>query len=585
MPDPSNRRSPRRPHGTPGVSSYDREGSAASKRFSHNMGSLLLIMVVVAAVVVLRLVYLQVLEGPNLGAQADAHHTNTLPIQAKRGTIYDRSGNVLATSVECETLYCNPEQVTDPQAVSKLLADALGGDAQDYLADLTQDTTFVYIKRKVDSSVADKLLSQLAADELAGVYSLPDMKRIYPYGAVAGQVLGLVGTDGEGLTGLELQYNDILSGTDGSRTLEMGLGGTPIAGGAYTEEPAKNGTDIVISLDIDIQEMAEKQIVEGCKTYGAESGLVTVLDPSNGQILAMCSTPLLDPEDTAQVEPEQLTLRSVTESYEPGSVMKVFTTAIGIENGSFTPDTQFTVPGKIKVGDDMVGDDDNRKETMAMTPREIMRRSSNVGAVIMGQTEGAEAFATGIAGFGIGSPTGIDYPGEVPGLVTALGSYTPATLGVMSFGQGVAVPGIQMARAVGAVANKGELTTPHFLIYKGTEEVDWPSGPRACSEQTAEQVTDIMRTVVTDGTAAKAAVEGYDIAAKTGTGEQAAKEGGYKQGSYLASLVGFAPASDAQVLVYVALNGVSHLASDSAAPVFSAIMGESLLDMGVDPSA
>lgn len=549
------------------------------------MGYLLLAMAAVGLALVGRLVWLQLVDGPRIAEDARSQRTNVITLQAKRGTIYDRSGNVLATSVECRTLYANPKEVTDPQAVAQILADNLGGTAQDYLSYLTQDTTFVYVKRKVDLSVADKIRTALAKAELTGLYQLPDMKRVYPYGAVAGQVLGLVGTDGEGRTGLELQYNDILSGKNGERVLETGIGGTPIAGGAYMEEPAQDGTDIVISLDIDIQEMAEKKVQEGVDTYSAETGFATVVDPKNGQILAMCSTPFLNPEDTAEVTPEQLTLRSVTDSYEPGSVMKVLTLAVGLENQSFNLDTSFTVPGKVQVGDDLVGDDDGRKETMSMDPREIMRRSSNVGAVLMGQAEGADAFSAGIRRFGIGQTTGIDYPGEVAGLVTPRESYTQASLGVMSFGQGLAVPGLQMVRAVSAIANKGVLTTPHFLIYKGAEEVEWPAGERACSEQTAEQVTDVMRTVVTEGTAVKGAVEGYDIAAKTGTGEQASEEGGYKKGSYLASLVGFAPASDADVLVYVALNGVSQLASDSAAPVFSAIMGESLLDMGVDPTA
>lgn len=578
---PKRSRSPR----SGGGSSYDGEQSSAQKGLFSSMGYLLLAMAAVGLALVGRLVWLQLVDGPRIAEDARSQRTNVITLQAKRGTIYDRSGNVLATSVECRTLYANPKEVTDPQAVAQILADNLGGTAQDYLSYLTQDTTFVYVKRKVDLSVADKIRTALAKAELTGLYQLPDMKRVYPYGAVAGQVLGLVGTDGEGRTGLELQYNDILSGKNGERVLETGIGGTPIAGGAYMEEPAQDGTDIVISLDIDIQEMAEKKVQEGVDTYSAETGFATVVDPKNGQILAMCSTPFLNPEDTAEVTPEQLTLRSVTDSYEPGSVMKVLTLAVGLENQSFNLDTSFTVPGKVQVGDDLVGDDDGRKETMSMDPREIMRRSSNVGAVLMGQAEGADAFSAGIRRFGIGQTTGIDYPGEVAGLVTPRESYTQASLGVMSFGQGLAVPGLQMVRAVSAIANKGVLTTPHFLIYKGAEEVEWPQGERACSEQTAEQVTDVMRTVVTEGTAVKGAVEGYDIAAKTGTGEQASEEGGYKKGSYLASLVGFAPASDADVLVYVALNGVSQLASDSAAPVFSAIMGESLLDMGVDPTA
>jgi cell division protein FtsI (penicillin-binding protein 3) len=550
-----------------------------------NAAKLVVVLGILLGIVVLRLFWLQIVDGSELKAAADASHTNVITVQGKRGTIYDRNGNVLAMSVDCKIVYANPSEIEDPQAVAAILADNLGGTAQDYLSELTQDTTFVYINKQVDEDVADQIKSDMAEKDLVGVYMLANTKRVYPYGAVAGQVLGIVGDDGQGRTGLELEYNDILAGTDGQIVMETGLTGTPIAGGAYTETPATNGTDIVISLDINIQEMAEEKIVEGQEEYDAESGFVTVCDPKTGEILAMCSTPLMDPTDLTTVTVEQMTLHNVTDSYEPGSVMKILTMAIGIENGIINSNTEFTVPAEVKVGDDWVSDDDDRDYTMVMTPREIMRRSSNTGAILVERAIGADLFAAGMEQFGIGSTTGIDYPGEVSGLVTKLEDYGSTTADTMSFGQGMAIPQIQTVRAVAAVANQGILTTPHFLVYKGTEKVEWPEGGRACSAETAEEVIDLMRTVVAEGTAEKAAVEGYDIAAKTGTGEQASEEGGYKEYSYLSSLVGFAPASDADVLVYVAFNGTSYLASDSAAPVFSAIMGEALLDMGVKPSS
>lgn len=549
------------------------------------MRPLFIVLAVAAVAVAARLVWLGVIDGPRLAAKAEANRTNTVTLQAKRGTIYDRNGNVLAMSVECRTLYCDPQQVSDAHEAAAVLAEQLGGTAEDYLSALTQDTTFVYIKKKVDTSVADEVVDALSDAGVTGVYELPDMKRVYPYGAVAGQILGIVGADGDGLTGLELEYNDILSGVDGERTMERGADGTPIAGGAYSETAPQDGTDIVISLDIDIQEMAEKKIVEGQETYDADSGSVVVLDPSNGEVLAMCSTPLLDLTDTSDATTEAMTLRTVTDSYEPGSVLKVVTTAVGLETGTFTADTSFDVPASIQVGDDTVTDDDGRDYAMAMTPREIMRRSSNVGAVMMGNAIGTTAFQKGLASFGIGQATGIDYPGEVSGLLASGDNFTTTTLGVAAFGQGLAIPTIQTARAVAAIANDGVLTTPHFLIYKGTEKVDWPAGTQACSAETAATVTDIMETVVTEGTAKNAAVDGYTVAAKTGTGEQADASGGYKTDSFLSSLVGFAPADDPQVLVYVAFNGVPYHASVSAAPVFSAIMGEALLDMGVNTTS
>jgi cell division protein FtsI (penicillin-binding protein 3) len=549
--------------------------------------SLMVFLGILAFGIVCKLVWLQVIDAGRLSSEAENLHTYTSVIHAKRGTIYDRNGNVLAMSVECDTVVADPTQVSDAQATAAVCAEYLGGEASDYYAKLTkQNTQYVQLATQVDANVASDLNSDLATKDLPGLYLEADTKRVYPYGEVAGQVLGLVDADGQGQTGLEYYYNDILSGTDGSITREQGSYGTPIAGGAYTEVPAKDGTDIVISLDVNIQEMAETKIVEGQEQYNAETGFVCVTDPSTGEILAMCSTPLLDPTDRSNIQEGATSLRNVIDSYEPGSVIKVLTMAIGIDNGLVNENSTFTVNPKVTVGSDLVGDDDERDYVMDMNLREILRRSSNTGAVMVERAIGDDVFTQGLAKFGIGSLTGIDYPGEVVGLVATPGETTNVQAEVMSFGQGLAIPQIQVVRAIGAIANHGLLTTPHFLVYKGSTKVEWPDGPEACSPQTAATVTDLMRTVVTEGTAQKAAVSGYDIAAKTGTGEQASEDAaGYKEYSYLSSLVGFAPASDAEVLVYVAFNGTSYLASDSAAPVFSAIMGEALLDMGVKPSS
>lgn len=540
-----------------------------------------MVLAVILFIVVARLAWLQIFDGPTFAQAAKENRTNTFVIQAKRGTIYDRNGNVLAASVECKTFYANPREIQDAQKAAEILATNFGGNASDYLSSLTKDTTFVYLKKKVDADVAKKTLADLKDVDINGIYTLSDMKRIYPYGAVAGQVLGVVGVDGEGLTGLELQYNDVLSGKNGEKVMETGLYGTPIAGGAYEEIPAKNGTDIMISLDINIQRVAEEQISEGTKKYGAESGQVTVMEPKTGEILAMCSTPLLDLTNTANAKSDAFTLANVTKSYEPGSIMKVLVAGLGLYNQSFTPETVFSIPASIKVGTDSVTDDDKRSVQQDMTPGEILRRSSNVGAVMMGKALGTMPLAEGFSKFGMGTKTGIDYPGETAGIMTDLSSITSTTTGAMSFGQAMSVPTVQTVRAFGAIANNGVLETPHFLLYEADEKVDWPQGEQVISSEACSQVIDMMRNVVTSGTARPAQVPGYDIAAKTGTGEQASSSGGYKKYSFFTSLVGFAPASDPQILVYVGYNGVGNVAYYNAAPTFSVVMGEALLDMGI----
>ena len=451
---------------------------------------------------------------------------------------------------------------------------------------LQADGTFSYVQRKVDTTIADAIKDELAQSELPGVYYLQDSKRVYPFGAIGGQVLGIVGIDGDGLSGLELYYDELLRGQDGEMIIETGNFGTPIAGAAAQTTDAVDGTDIVISLDINVQRVAEEAIVEGVKEYKAESGSVMVTDPETGEILAACSTPLLDASDLSVVEEGATSLKLVSDSYEPGSIFKVLTSAIGIDAGVVNSSSTFYVPAYLQVGDDMVSDDDDRSYDMYMTLREILRRSSNTGAALVAQEEiGADTFAQGVADFGIGQLTGIDYPGEVAGIVKARDEYDGSSVGSMSFGQGLAIPLVQMVRAVGAVANHGIPVTPHFLVSKSTEKVEWPAGERVISEDTSRQVVDMMRTVVEEGTAMPAQVPGYDVAGKTGTGERAdTTKGGYIEDKFTSSLIGFAPASNPTVLVYVGLNGTPYLAYASAAPLFSSIMGEALTDMGVLPA-
>lgn len=537
--------------------------------------------------IALRLFYFQIYRGAELTAKAEDRRSNTIELVARRGTIYDRNGNVLAMSEDCRTIYCNPKEISEPYLTAEVLAEHLGGTSTDYVDKLTADTTFSYIVRKASMEEADAIKADLLDKDLPGVYYLQDSRRVYPYGAVGSQVLGIVGIDGDGLSGLELYYDDLLGGTNGEMILETGMNGTPIAGASASTTEAIDGTDIVISLDINIQRVAEENIVEGVKEYKAESGSVMVTDPKTGEILAACSTPLLDVTDLSVVEEGSTSLKLVSDSFEPGSIFKVLTSAIGIDRGIVNPSPTFYVPAYEQVGDDLVSDDDGRDYDMNMTLREILRRSSNAGMALVAQDEiGAATFAEGVEAFGIGQLTGIDYPGEVTGIVKTYEEYDGSSVGSMSFGQGLAIPLVQMVRAIGAIANKGVMVTPHFLISKGTETVEWKSSGQVVSAETARQVTDMMRTVVEEGTAEAAQVPGYDIAGKTGTGEKAdLGKGGYLESSFTSSLIGFAPAADPVVLVYVGLNGTPYLAASSSAPLFSSIMSEALTDMGVLPAS
>ncbi len=559
-------------------------GQGDAPSFDDSMAKLYVFMLILLLTVAARLVWFQVIKGHEYSAAAQNHRTFDIALHAHRGTIYDRNGNALAISIDAKTVCCDPSQVNDPSAVTTLLVKHLGGERGDYLGMLCTDDSFCYIARAIDVEKAEALEKELDDNELTGVYFVDDTRRDYPYGDVAGQLLGIVGIDGDGLTGLEYYYDDILKGEDGTMVVETGLDGIPIAGAKNSVQEAKDGSDIVTSIDIDTQMVAESKIAEATKEFKAESGSVVVTDPRTGEILAACSTPLLPISNYDKMEEGSENLKPVNSAYEPGSIFKILTSAIGINHDDVTPWTTYTVPAEVKVGSDYVSDDDGRDYTMTMSLTEMMRRSSNAGmATVAQESIGARAFAKGVESFGIGQKTGIDFPGEEVGIVRPLESYDGSTLGSMSFGQGLAIPMIQMVRAVGVVANGGYLCTPHFAVSKGGEDVEWPKSEQIISKQTCDETTQMMRTVVREGTAVNANVDGYDVAGKTGTGEQAGEDGSYKANCFVSSLVGFAPASDPAVLVYVGLNYTPYLAYGSAAPTFSYIMNEALTNMGVPP--
>ncbi|WP_322153890.1 penicillin-binding protein 2 [Paratractidigestivibacter sp.] len=560
------------------------------------MRHIVIVGVLLLSIVALRLVWIQVVNHDWLSERAEARRTNVVSISAKRGTIFDRNGNVLAISVDCKDVVCDPTTITytdsrddkktgAADAVADILVEVLGGDKNTYLEALNrQNTRYAYLARRIDVSQADQIQDKLDEANLTGIYYESDTKRVYRYGTTGSQIIGYVNSEGVALSGLEYYYDSILKGTDGQRVYESSASGGPIAGGVSETTEARNGTDIVISIDIDLQYECEEIISEGTETYSADSGSVMVTNPKTGEIYAACSTPLPDFDNITDVA--SLNLKLVTDSYEPGSVFKVITTSIGIEDGLLSKDTTINIPAKILVGNDWVTDDDGRNYAMDMSVEYALAQSSNVAMAYYAQNIiGAEKFAAGVEKYGIGQKTGIDFPGESQGIVRKLSEYTGASVGSMAFGQSLAVPLVQIVRAYGAIANDGIPNTPHFLLSKDGEQVQWESGERIVSKATADEETDMMRSVMTEGSGVKGQVEGYDIAGKTGTGEQADENGGYKKGSYVASLCGFANADDPEVLVYVGLNGIPYLAAVSAANVFHDVMEQSITILSIPPAS
>lgn len=540
---------------------------------------------IVILLIVGRLFYLQLFKHTEYANAARDQRTRDIVVHAKRGTIFDRSGNVLAKSVEAVTVYANPKEIEQPGRVAEVIVNTIGGDeAQIFNRVANHEKSFAYIAQKIDPADAEHLKEELKKEDLEGIYYLTDTKRVYPYGTVAGQVVGVVGQDNQGLSGLELYYDDILAGVDGELLVQRGRDGTPIAGGIEKELPAEDGHDIVISIDVDIQQQAEKAVAQAVEDWGAISGSAVVMDPKTGEILAACSTPYLNPNDLTSASAEALKLKSVTDAFEPGSTFKPITAAIAINEGKSDPNKTYTVPPSIKVGDHDVTDT-TKHGYVNLTLREILRDSSNIGTVMVARETGGELFWDYLQKLHFGEKTGIDYGGESSGIVQKRENWNGSSLGSMAFGQGISTTPIQLCRAIGTIADEGLMRVPHFLISRNGERVEYPEPVRVFKTATASKVASMMETVVSEGTGKKGRIPGYKVAGKTGTAQRAkAGGGGYIEGSHTASFIGFAPSDDPKVLVNVSIEGTPDgYGGSTAGPPFKEIMKTALKRLGIPP--
>lgn len=533
-----------------------------------------------------KLVYLQVFKHTEYADAAREQRTRDIVIHAKRGTIFDRSGNVLAKSVEAVTVYANPKEIENPGLVTQKIVETIGGDEPQIFNRLAnREKSFAYVAMRIDPAEADSLKKALKEIGAEGIYYLTDTKRVYPYGEVAGQVVGAVGNDNQGVSGLELYYNDILAGKDGEVLVQRGRDGSPIAGGVEKDLPAKDGKDIVISIDVDIQQQAEKVVAKAVNDWGAISGSAVVMDPTTGEILAACSTPYLDPNDLSSASSEALKLKPVTDSFEPGSTFKPLTAGMAIDEGKSDPGKSYNIPPSIKVGDHNVTDS-HKHGHITLTLREILRDSSNIGTVMVAREVGGDAFWSYLQKMHMGEKTGIDHPGENAGIVQKKENWNGSSLGSMSFGQGISTTPIQLCRAIGAIADQGLMRKPHFLISEGGKRVEYPQPERIFKTATAAKVADMMKTVVDSGTGKKGAIPGYAVSGKTGTAQRAKPGGGgYIKGSYTASFIGFAPTDAPKVLVNVAIVGTPDgYGGPTAGPPFQEIMKTALKRLNISPS-
>ena len=527
-------------------------------------------------VIIVRAFWLQGVQGSQLASQAVSQQTEVVTVPGLRGDLLDRRGQKLAASEDAATIYATPYQVKNPPQAAAQLAPILKEKKGEVLEALTAEGGFSYIAQKVDLSTA----ARVEALELEGIGELPDSRRVYPQGEMAGQVIGAVGSENQGLTGLEEGEESVLGGSDGERRIVNDALGQAIR--TETVKEAEDGEDVELTLDPVIQQKAEEVLSGVGETYSPTGATAIVVDPRSSQVLAMANWPPVNPEDLSEVSNEDLLNRATGFNYEPGSTFKAFTVAAALEEKVVTPTTEFTLPPTIQVADRTIKDAEERG-TETMSVGRILAQSSNVGAVTIGLEVGAEKFSRWIDKFGFGKQTGIQFPNEQVGIVPKLDEYSGSTMGNLPMGQGLAVTPIQMVEGYTAIANGGLLKPPQLIKRVGEEEVREPKGKRVISPQVAAEIREMLEGVLAPGgTASEVSVPGYTLAGKTGTA-QVAENGGYSKTKYIASFIGFAPAQNPQLLCAVIVDEPQGeiYGGSVAAPAFGKIAEFALPYLGV----
>jgi cell division protein FtsI/penicillin-binding protein 2 len=528
-----------------------------------------------------RAAWLQAVKAPSLESLAQGQQRETIALPAHRGTVYDRMGVELAIGEETTTVYANPSQIRQPAVVAAAVARDLGLD-EEAVAELLADRSkgFVYLARKADPAKA-KLLERR---EIVGLGFYPEERRTYPQRRVGSTLVGYAGLDNEGLAGLELQYDEVLSGRDGRETIVRDPFGRLLD--VVEAKPVHEGRDVHLTLDHRLQAEVEKILRQTRAAWSAKAATAIVLDPRTGGVLAMAVEPGFDANTYGEQTLEAQRNRAVTDTYEPGSTFKVVTVGAALEEGLVGPQTSFVLDYSIQVADRVIHDAEERG-TETMTVSQILSRSSNVGAITLAIQLGRDRLAGWIERFGFGAKTGIDFPGESQGIVLESDDWTGSTIGNVPLGQGIAVTPIQMAAAYATIANGGRWIRPHLIDRIGDRRIDPGERRRVLSERTADLLTAMMRDVVSGGTGVEAQVPGYTVAGKTGTAAKPDPSGGYSDTRYVASFVGFAPATAPRVVVLVAVDEPQGTiwGGTVAAPAFGKITEFALQYLEVRPDA
>lgn len=545
-----------------------------------------------------RLVQIQGIDAASYASRAESSGLVTLDLPAKRGRILDRNGEPLAESVAGLMVVADPKTTApNADAIAKILADRLDLDYFEVLEKLSKkDSRFVYVARRIPSTLASSVVAELREKEFAGVDTRPDPLRSYPSGDVAGNVIGFLSEDGKPAAGLEQTFNSLLAGKNGRETYEVG-GGNRIPLGDNSRVAPVDGKDLKLTIDRDVQWYAQRVLCNTVQTVQAESGVAVAMDTRTGELLALADCTGTEPGTTpAQQAAAQRKLVStaVSDVYEPGSVQKVLTFSSLIDAGKIAPETKMTVPGELPVLDRKIGDWFDHG-TLKMTVAGALAQSSNIGTSIAASQFSPQELHDHLLRFGLGQKTGVGLPGESRGLVTDASQWSVLSRAQISFGQGISVTALQMAAAVNALGNDGELVEPSIVEGRERtstgEEVGTATTTkrRAVSSKAARETAEMMELVTTPdvGTAPGAGIQGYRVAGKTGTAQQAGGECNcYAMGGKAVSFGGFAPADDPRFTVYAVVNKpkIGGSGAGTTGPVFRKIMAYLLQKYAVAPT-
>jgi len=542
---------------------------------------LFLVFVVLLGLAAFRAAWFGTVRASTLRQVASSQQTQRIPLPAPRGTLVDRRGVELAVDEAADDVAVTPYLVKRPLGAARRLAPLLRRPEAKVLATLVRrDTGFVYLARELPSARAEGI----AHLGIPGIQLIPRQKRTYPRSWLASQLIGAVGTDGQGLWGLEQGLDPVLRGRDGVRRAVNDALGQPIE--LRDERPTIPGQSVRLTLDAALQDKVEEVLQGVGATYRPKGATAIVMDPRTSNVLAMANWPRVDANDPLGAPAYARQNRAVGFTYEPGSTFKAITVAGALEQGLVTPETQFDLPVNIQIADRSIRDAETRGPER-LSVAQILAQSSNVGAISIGLKLGATRFDRWVRRFGFGQPTGVRLPGEERGIVLPRKSYSGSSMGNLPIGQGEAVTPLQMATAYSAIANGGILRPARIIAAIGGHRAPRPRGHRVISPRVAASVRTMLEGVLAPGgTAQEAAIPGYALAGKTGTANKPDPvHGGYSSTRYVASFVGFAPARDPQLLVSIVVDepqGAIY-GGQVAAPAFQKLMAFALPYLGIPP--